>query len=250
MTTADFVALFSEEGANSFAEDPPNADFTCESGEALVNQVVTLTDPVFDPDADTLTYTAALVPTVGCEGYCEEIFTCDVGAHLFIDSKRRRAGRGKSTWAHAVTPAGCKAGGGTWDAETITCTAASNYNCFIGGFCSRVADRYSPDKEDYEYTNLYTNHRPDRGDALAAGCNEGEGQNGGKLAWARGRKAAEHPSVDNNGCVASINEGEDQSSGKLAWARGRKSSEDPSVDSNGCVKVDCVIDWQPWCARR
>ena len=83
ITTAEFVALFSEEGANSFAADPPNADFTCESGGEVVNQVVTLTDPVLDETAGTLTYNVALVPN-GAGGDSTEI-TCDGDAHLFID---------------------------------------------------------------------------------------------------------------------------------------------------------------------
>ena len=84
MTTAEFVALFAEEGANSFAENPPNADFTCKSGGGVVNQAVTLTDPVLDETAGTLTYTAALVPTAGDDGSFAGI-TCDGDAHLFID---------------------------------------------------------------------------------------------------------------------------------------------------------------------
>jgi hypothetical protein len=84
ITTTEFVALFSEEGANSFAEAPPNADFTCESGGEVVNQVVTLTEPVLDEAADTLTYTAALVPTAGDDDSSVGI-TCDADAHLFID---------------------------------------------------------------------------------------------------------------------------------------------------------------------
>ena len=85
MTTAEFVALFSEEGANSFAADPPNADFTCKSGGEVVNQVVTLTDPVLDEASDTLTYTTALVPAAGDDDSFAGI-TCDADAHLFIDS--------------------------------------------------------------------------------------------------------------------------------------------------------------------
>ena len=85
ITTAEFVALFSEEGANSFAADPPNADFTCKSGGEVVNQVVTLTDPVLDEASDTLTYTTALVPAAGDDDSFAGI-TCDADAHLFIDS--------------------------------------------------------------------------------------------------------------------------------------------------------------------
>jgi len=82
MTTAEFVALFSEDGANSFAASPPNADFTCESDGELVDYVVELTDPV--PNGNDLSYTVALVsPTSGEDGFAS--VTCDADAHLFID---------------------------------------------------------------------------------------------------------------------------------------------------------------------
>ena len=86
MTTADFVALFYEEGANSFAENPPNADFACEVGGETVNEIVMLTEPVLDEAAGTLTYTTVIVSSGGdfymsLEGGLE----CD-HAHLFIDS--------------------------------------------------------------------------------------------------------------------------------------------------------------------
>ena len=85
MTTAAFVVLFSEERANSFAENPPNADFTCESGGEVVNKVLTLTEPVLDEATDTLTYTAVLVSSGHNDDYVAEV-TCDADAHLFIDS--------------------------------------------------------------------------------------------------------------------------------------------------------------------
>ena len=83
MTTAEFVALFSEEGANSFAADPPNADSTCESGGEDVNYVVELTELGLDEATDILTYTVAVVsPTTGEKGFA--IVTCDADAHLFM----------------------------------------------------------------------------------------------------------------------------------------------------------------------
>ena len=172
ITTAEFVALFFEEGANSFAEDPPNADFTCEVEGAVVNQAVTLTDPVLDETAGTLTYTAALVPSAGDDDSFSEI-TCDGDTHLFIDDTINVAdfvSCGQSglaceaaggTWdagtnkcTPGVTQVGCEAGGGTWDAETSTCTAASKYySCFLAGFCSRAARDFPP--ATHGYTNLY-----------------------------------------------------------------------------------------------
>ena len=56
------------------------------SGGEVVNQAVTLTDPVLDEATDTLTYTAALVPSAGDGDSFSEI-TCDGDAHLFIDDE-------------------------------------------------------------------------------------------------------------------------------------------------------------------
>jgi hypothetical protein len=136
-TTADFVALFAEQGPDSFAENPPNADFTCESGGEVVNQVVTLTDPVLDETAGTLTYTVALVPNVAAGGSTE--ITCDGDAHLFIDDT-------------TATASACTRG----------------YSCFIGGFCANVAIQYPPD--EFGYINVYAGHTPSKQPALGAGC--------------------------------------------------------------------------------
>ena len=203
MTTAEFVALFAEEGANSFAENPPNADFTCESGGEVVNQVVTLTDPVLDEAAATLTYTAALVPSAG-EGDSFSEITCDGDAHLFIDDDLMTAHNficdgqayhackaaggtwdmGTMTCTPGVTQAGCEAGGGTWDAETSKCAPA--YNCFVAGFCAEGAKIYPPSL--YAYTNVYEGAKRNQGAALAAGCNRNPGATG---EWGYGAAAAQ-----------------------------------------------------------
>ena len=187
MTTAAFVALFSEERANSFAENPPDADFTCESGGEVVNQVVTLTDPVLDEAAGTLTYTAALVASAG-EGDSFSEITCDGDAHLFIDDDLMTAHNficdgqayhackvaggtwdmGTKTCTPGVTQAGCEAGGGTWDAASSTCT--SSYNCFIGGFCSYAAKLLPPAQTGY--INVYEDHAQATKPASGAGCND------------------------------------------------------------------------------
>ena len=186
MTTAEFVALFAEEGANSFAEDPPNADFTCEVAGAVVNQAVTLMDPVLDEATGTLTYTAALVPSAGDGDSFSEI-TCDGDAHLFIDDTVNVAefvlcgqsgltceaaggtwDAGTNKCTPGVTQAGCEAGGGTWEAGTSKCTPTANYNCVIGGFCAEIA---SNDWFNAPY-NLYDGDTQERQPALGAGCNE------------------------------------------------------------------------------
>ena len=58
----EFMALWAE--GEPFAEDPPNADFTCTVAGAVVNQA-TLMDPVLDEATGTLTYAAALVASAG-----------------------------------------------------------------------------------------------------------------------------------------------------------------------------------------
>ena len=199
MTTAEFVALFSEEGANSFAEDPPNADFTCEVAGAVVNQAVTLTDPVLDEATGTLTYTTALVPSAGDGDSFSEI-TCDGDAHLFIDDEINVANficdgqayhacesaggtwdMGTKTCTPGVTQAGCEAGGGTWDAEASKCAPA--YNCFVAGFCAAAAASFGfasgPD-----FTNVYAHDKPSAPPALGAGCNVGSGN----VAWLAGEQ--------------------------------------------------------------
>ena len=69
----------------------------------------------------------------------------------------------------AAASAACTQAGGTW--EAASCTPNPNYNCFIGGYCSRAADIYGFSG----YTNPYAGHTPYSGAALAAGCNSGEG---------------------------------------------------------------------------
>ncbi len=74
----------------------------------------------------------------------------------------------------------CAGAGGTWNPGTSTCTAASNYNCFIGGFCSQAAIVYPP--ATHGYTNVYQGHTQSAEPALGAGCNTFPGSND----WADG----------------------------------------------------------------
>jgi len=217
MTTAEFVALFAEEGPDSFAENPPNADFTCDSGGEVVNQVVTLTDPVLDEVAGTLTYTAALVPRAG-EGDSFSEITCDGDAHLFIDDEINAANfiyfcdgqayqackeaggtwdMGTMTCTPGVTQAGCEAAGGTWDMGTMTCTPGETQaGCEAGGGTwdagtSKCAPPYDCFVGGFcsvsggtigEFANVYDGHTRDTGDAKAAGCDVGLGE----LSWVSG----------------------------------------------------------------
>ena len=118
MTTAAFVALFSEERANSFAENPPNADFTCESGGEVVDKVLTLTEPVLEEATDTLTYTAVLVSSGGDDDSVAEV-TCDADAHLFIDSSvDLRYGLPGGSWAQSCDSV-------SWDGSRLCANCAT-----------------------------------------------------------------------------------------------------------------------------
>jgi hypothetical protein len=67
----------------------------------------------------------------------------------------------------------CAGAGGTWDAGTSTCTAASSYHCFVGGFCAQAAIDFPP--AEYGYSNVYQGDTQGAGAALAAGCNASPG---------------------------------------------------------------------------
>ena len=67
----------------------------------------------------------------------------------------------------------CVAAGGTWDAATSTCTAASSYNCFVGGYCSAAAVEFPP--ETSGYINKFGADTQTTEPALSAGCNVSTG---------------------------------------------------------------------------
>ena len=52
----------------------------------------------------------------------------------------------------------CYDAGGTWDAGTRTCTAASNYNCFLGGYCTAVETYFTVNGWTSQWTSIYTGH--------------------------------------------------------------------------------------------
>ena len=79
ITTERFIALWDE--GETFAEDPPNADFTCTVDGEVVNYVVELTSPSMS--GDDLSYSAA---AVGDTVLPETQITCEAESHLFIDS--------------------------------------------------------------------------------------------------------------------------------------------------------------------
>ena len=68
-----------DEDQNSFADEPPNADFTCTSDEAAVNYFVELTNPVYE--GGDLSYAVA---GVGGTVLPQDL-QCESDSHLFID---------------------------------------------------------------------------------------------------------------------------------------------------------------------
>ena len=85
MNTEDFVALWDEGG--TFADDPPNADFTCRVDSEVVNYVVDLTSPSMP--GDDLSYS---VNAVGDTVLPETEITCEAESHLFIDAACKYGG--------------------------------------------------------------------------------------------------------------------------------------------------------------
>lgn len=77
--TEDFVLAW-DQGGDSFADDPPNADFSCEVDEETVNYVVELMDPSLE--GDVLTYAVEGVGDKALPAALE----CESDSHLFIDS--------------------------------------------------------------------------------------------------------------------------------------------------------------------
>ena len=78
MSTEQFIALWDE--GETFANDPPNADFTCTVDGEVVNYVVELTAPSM-MGAD-LSYA---VTYVGDPFVLNGTITCEAATHLFID---------------------------------------------------------------------------------------------------------------------------------------------------------------------
>ena len=153
ITTTDFVALFYEEGPNSFAMDPPNADFTCEMDGKAVAQEVVLKEPKLDPINNTLTYQVTLVQPEG-NGDSFSGITCQSGTSLFIDS------------------------GGS------NPVCSSGYNCFIGAFCSTAASYSLPSPGSLTgWSNVYAGDTPASAIPAALGCGVPTSDNG---EWSNG----------------------------------------------------------------
>ena len=79
MSTEEFIALWDE--GETFADDPPNADFTCTVNSEVVNYVVELTSPGMA--GVDLSYSAA---AVGDTVLPETPIACEAASHVFIDS--------------------------------------------------------------------------------------------------------------------------------------------------------------------
>ena len=83
----------------------------------------------------------------------------------------------------------CAGAGGTWNAGTSTCTPASSYNCFTGGYCAQAAFDFPP--ATFGYTNVYDGHTQGTEPALGAGCNSFPGSD----LWADGGAIALAPNL-------------------------------------------------------
>ena len=76
--TEKFIALWDE--GETFADDPPNADFTCTVDSEVVNYVVELTSPGMA--GEDLSYAVTAVADTVLP---ETTITCEADSHLFID---------------------------------------------------------------------------------------------------------------------------------------------------------------------
>ena len=92
ISTEEFILAWGE-GENSFADDPPNADFTCTVDGEVVNYVVELQNPTLavpyvsegcDSGICVLNYDITFIGPDAAEGRRIE---CDDPAHLFIDGE-------------------------------------------------------------------------------------------------------------------------------------------------------------------
>ena len=81
MPTEAHVALFSPDSPNSFAVEPPKADFICDVDGVPTSHAVILSEPVFS--GGSLSYAVSHVrPTAGEDSFTP--ITCEGDAHLFI----------------------------------------------------------------------------------------------------------------------------------------------------------------------
>jgi hypothetical protein len=97
-STADFVSAWGA-GSDSFASEPPNADFSCEVGGEVVNYFVELTNPVLS--GGDLSYTVSFIGGGPAAGVAQ----CDHDAHLFIDNAQTTSGGGGDCQQCGADPA-------------------------------------------------------------------------------------------------------------------------------------------------
>ena len=68
----------------------------------------------------------------------------------------------------------CADAGGTWDADTSTCTLGSSYSCLKGGYCSVAARSIIPWSKSGPNPNTYAGHVPGSGEAVGCGNRDGD----------------------------------------------------------------------------
>ena len=139
MNTEDFVALWDE--GETFADDPPNADFTCTVDSEVVNYPVELSDPSLD--GEDLSYRVTPVPVA--EGVLPEALQCDSVADLFIDGG---AGNTNGTSMGYGRPYICAHA----DQEPLGIT--------IGGSALAGTPCYCPNMSPVDYALYNPNHVP------------------------------------------------------------------------------------------
>ena len=90
--TEEFLTLW-DEGENSFADDPPNADFTCTIDGEVVNYVVELAAPFYNPCLFVSSFPSIFplvdygITFIGPDAVeAGDFVECDGTAHLFIDA--------------------------------------------------------------------------------------------------------------------------------------------------------------------
>ena len=101
--TEDFIALWDEGG--TFADDPPNADFTCTVDSEVVNYVVELTSPSMA--GEDLSYSGA---AVGDTVLPQTPITCEADSHLFLDRDDCTGTSGRSLTCHCTSNSQCASG--------------------------------------------------------------------------------------------------------------------------------------------
>ena len=166
-STADFVSAWGA-GPDSFASEPPNADFSCEVGGEVVNYFVELTNPVLS--GGDLSYTVSFIGGGSSPGVTQ----CDHDAHLFIDNAQTTSGGGGDCQQCGADPA-CglvdRGDGFIYDSlQNITWTQDANING-LDNWDNQVAWAAGHSQIHSEYGTFDDWRLPTVTDTGTSGCN-------------------------------------------------------------------------------